>query len=409
MTTKVLFITKHAVHNTIAMAGHQVFNNTLMSFCQDERFDCAWLTVQKDSDDFRKMKATFGGTSGDFSLLLPKWATLFTYLFYNSFLRVFLSSFRSDWYLLDPFYRFYFKKAIKRAKYARFQPDVIVLEWTEVLFLEQYCRELFPQAKIVCTEHDVTFVKLERKFKRRRDILRKVVVPFRKAELQALTNVDLVRVLSKDDRQTLIDNHIEPDKIRLAAPFFQKKNLEAAQDLKMQVVFYGALNRSENSEAVQWFIEKVFKPFQLSKKVTFVVVGGGNKRLKAEYGSVVGVEFTDYVEQPATIFTASLCMVVPLVNGGGIKIKVLEGMTCSLPVLTNEIGMEGIGGEDGVEYVHCKTPEQYAQAIDALLQRPTLRWSIGNNAREWVNQHFDYEKDLDAYKNELLNLSKLKN
>ncbi len=258
----------------------------------------------------------------------------------------------------------------------------------------------------MATEHDVTFTRLGRKFRNKDWIRKRLAASFREKEIDSLNNIDLVRVLSRDDRQTLVKHHIAPDKIRLAAPYFQKKNLAASANARNQVVFYGALNRSENREAVQWFIEKVFRPFQLRQYVSFVVVGGGNARLKEQYSHVDGVQFMGYVEDPASIFVESLCMVVPLVNGGGIKIKVLEGMTCSLPVLANEIGMEGIGGEDGVEFIYCKTPKEYEQAIKALVERPLLRWTIGNHAREWVNEHFDYQKDLEAYKTELLQLCK---
>jgi|GEM_PF-1326830 len=403
--TKILFVTKHVAHAKMAMAGNQIFYHTLLSFCEDSRFECAFVTVRKQSEDFQQMKNAFGQKAKDFSLALPKAMTLFTHLFYHSFLRVFLSCFRADWFLLDPIYRFYFKKAIRNVQNAGFQPEVIVLEWTEVLFLEDFCKKLFPNAKIVTTEHDVSFVKLERRFKNQPKLQKKLVQPFIKKEINVLSKVDLVRVLSKDDRQTLLNHAIAAEKIRLVAPFFQKKNLAAARNIKNQVVFFGALNRSENSEAVQWFIDNVFVSYKLQSLVTFVVVGGGNAQLPKQYQHVEGVLFTGFVEDPAQIFVESLCMVVPLVNGGGIKIKVLEGMTCSLPVLTNEIGMEGIGGKDGVQYIHCQEPKQYEIAIKTLLEKTALRIEIGNHAREWINEHFDYQKDLERYKTELFHLS----
>ncbi|WP_447642211.1 MULTISPECIES: glycosyltransferase [Chitinophagaceae] len=400
---KILFITKHAVHEKMAMAGNQIFYHTLLSFCRDSRFDCAFLTVQKNNNpDLEKMRSAFGANTQDFSQTLPKLWTFFTYLFYRTLLRRLLSLLHPSWYLLDPVYRSFFKKAILNAKSQGFVPDAIVLEWTEVLFLLEFCKQNFPQAKIVVTEHDVTFVKLQRRFKGSTFYQRWLVTPFQQQELKLLQKADLVRVLSKDDRQILVDNHIGISKIRLVAPYFQKKNLVAADDIKPQIVFYGALNRSENYEAVQWFIEQAYQPFQLSQLVSFIIVGGGSAKLMAQYASVPGVRFTGYVEDPSAVFVESLCMVVPLLNGGGIKIKVLESMACSLPVLTNEIGVEGIGGRSGIEYIHCDTPMQYERAIKNLLDNPTQRKDIGNHARTWVNEHFDYQSDLDVYKQTLL-------
>lgn len=400
----ILFVSKHPVHAKMAMAGNQFFYHTLMSFCNDEQFDIGVITVQKQGADFQKMSSELEGKAQNFSIVLPKLMTLFTYLFYNTKLRILLFFVKAEWYLLDPIYRFYFKKAIKKAKRDGFWPKVIVLEWTEVLFLEKFCKEIFPHTKIVVTEHDVSFTKVERRFVHQPKLQKKLVEPFKKRELEALQSIDIVRVLSIDDQKILENNHIPKERIRLVAPFFQKKDRLAKIPYENQIVFYGALGRSENSEAVEWFIDNVYEPFKLSEKVSLVIVGGGNGKLNAQYPNVLGVHFAGYVEQPDEIFVESLCMVVPLLNGGGIKIKVLEGMTCSLPILTNKIGIEGIGGENGVEYLHCETAKDYNDAICLLLDKPERRKAIGENARNWINQHFDYQKDLDNYKLELLQL-----
>ena len=399
---KILFISKHAVHQKMAMAGNQFFYQTLLSFCQDERFDVAWMTVQKEGEDYRLMRSEFAGKSKDYSKRLPNWLTLFTHIFYHTRLRQLLSFIRADWYLLDPINRFYFKSAINRAFAEGYRPDIIVLEWTEVLFLEDYCREKFPNAKLVVTEHDVTFVKLQRLYKDNPTVLRKLIKPLQAKELSALNNMDLIRVLSRDDETILKKCGITSGKIRVVTPFFQRKNRQSSNDIKPQIIFYGALNRSENIEAVQWFIEKVFVPFDLGKRLEFVVIGGGNKSLKEHYIGYKGVVFTGFVSSPDDIFVNSLCMVVPLLNGGGIKIKVLEAMTCSLPVLTNEIGIEGIGARDRSEFFYCNQPKQYKEVIASLLTDLELRRTVGENAKNWIEDHFDYEKDLHNYKKELL-------
>lgn len=144
---KILFITKHAAHAKMAMAGNQVFYNTLLSFCKDDRFECGFITVQKRSADFDKMQSTFAPIAKDFSVQLPNIWTGFTYLFYNTFVRIVFALFRSEGYLLDPVYRFYFRKAMKQAEKQSFIPTVIVLEWTEVLFLEKFCQRFSHRQK----------------------------------------------------------------------------------------------------------------------------------------------------------------------------------------------------------------------------------------------------------------------
>ncbi|PZP40290.1 MAG: hypothetical protein DI598_19415, partial [Pseudopedobacter saltans] len=199
----ILFVSKHAVHEKMAMAGNQFFYHTLLSFCQDNRFDVGIITVQKKGEDLSNMQEAFRSKASDFSVALPRLMTLFTYFFYNTKLRIWLSSLRADWYLLDPIYRHFFKKAIKKANEKGFKPDIVVLEWTEVLFLEGFCKKLFPQAKIVVTEHDVSFTKVDRRFQNEPNIKKRLVLPFKQKELSALQKVDIIRVLSKDDQVIL--------------------------------------------------------------------------------------------------------------------------------------------------------------------------------------------------------------
>ena len=68
-------------------------------------------------------------------------------------------------------------------------------------------------------------------------------------------------------------------------------------------------------------------------------------------------------------------------------------MSAALPVLTNEIGIEGIPAQDGVEYLHCETADDYIFAIQKLASDVDLQKQIGKNAQKFVQNAFDYEHD----------------
>ena len=44
-----------------------------------------------------------------------------------------------------------------------YTPDIIILEWTNIVVLEKQIHKIFPDSMIVASEHDVTFVGYERK------------------------------------------------------------------------------------------------------------------------------------------------------------------------------------------------------------------------------------------------------
>ena len=85
-------------------------------------------------------------------------------------------------------------------------------------------------------------------------------------------------------------------------------------------------------------------------------------------------------------------------HGAGIKIKVLEAMSAGIPVLTNEIGIEGIPAVDGHDYLHCESNEDFVHGIQALMGNMALAYKIGNNSRQLCEKEFNYEKS--SYLNE---------
>ena len=59
--------------------------------------------------------------------------------------------------------------------------------------------------------------------------------------------------------------------------------------------------------------------------------------------------------------------VVPMRVGGGTRLKVYEAMAVGTPVVSTSIGVEGLPIIDGADYVCADEPEQFADAVVALL------------------------------------------
>ena len=70
-------------------------------------------------------------------------------------------------------------------------------------------------------------------------------------------------------------------------------------------------------------------------------------------------------------------MVAPLITGGGIKIKVVEGLLSGLPVVTTSVGAEGINLTDGVNALIADTPDDFAAATVKLINQPAYRTTVG--------------------------------
>lgn len=168
-------------------------------------------------------------------------------------------------------------------------------------------------------------------------------------------------------------------------------------------MFFGAMFRPENYESCIWFIENVFnKILEVDKSFKFFIVGGNPNKKLYKYSNE-NIIITGFVDDVREYFNKSLCMVVPLLSGAGIKIKVLEGMSAGLPILTNEIGIEGIPASNN-DFIYCNNPDEYFEGIFSLKNDINKAKNIGDSAKEFIKENFNLDKSYKKYKENLLEL-----
>lgn len=287
-------------------------------------------------------------------------------------------------------FREYVIKILKMFSKNGYKPDVIILDWTESAIFLDKLNNYFPNSKKILVEQDVVFLNLYRKYLAsnwRNFAFNKIRYErFKKFELSCMANVDQVDVFNYKDFDLLVANHISQDKIKVIVSYFDLY-FSVKREITKNIIFYGAMDRLENEEAVVWFVDKVMP--KLDSDIKFTIIG--NKPTKKVCELVSDRVFvTGFVDDVSVYFKNALCMVVPLLLGAGIKIKVLEGMSASIPVLTNEIGIEGIPATDKKEYMFCNSPEDYVENINRLINDNDYNYNIGYGARLFIKQYFNY-------------------
>lgn len=296
-------------------------------------------------------------------------------------------------------YRSYFN-ALKQLKKNGYLPDIIILEWTQCVSLAKICRQIFPKAKIIGSEHDVTFLSFQRKadveknLKKKKRKLKEADC-IKKEELEAVSQCDIVMPHNLKDAKLLRLNGIPANKIFPIVAYYGDKSGIERKKINHDVIFWGAMSRPENYEAAIWFIENVM-PKLKNTDVRFVVIGNKpNKRLLDYQSDKVVV--TGFVENPDFYFSEAMCMVVPLSVGAGIKVKVLEAMSAGIPILTNDIGIEGIPAIAGETYFHCETDIDYVGIINEFLAGKINGDAVGCKERELISNSFNLKKSGDQY------------
>lgn len=299
---------------------------------------------------------------------------------------------------------------LKRIKSEGHIPDIFVLEWTQMVFLAGRIKSLFPKAKIVASEHDVSYLGFLRKYEyAESDSERKKFFRFykniKREELDALKYCDIVCPHNKKDEKLLMEDGIPSGNIHPIVPYFDDYSGIIRRPVQNRIMFYGAMARPENYLSAMWFIEHVM-PALKKDGVEFVIVGSNPPELlklaaekyngNAENSKIT---VTGFVPEVDDYFATSMFLVAPLVLGAGIKVKIIEAMSAGMPVLTNDIGIEGIDAEDGRDYIRCTAPGDYINAIHKILEGRIDVQVLSENAGKFIKDNFNLEESAEKYMN----------
>ena len=153
------------------------------------------------------------------------------------------------------------------------------------------------------------------------------------------------------------------------------------------------MSRAENYLSAIWFINNVMPKIQ-ALNTRFLIAGSSPPEILKEKESE-SVKILGYVEDMTEYFSSCVCLVAPLKLGAGIKIKILEAMSAGIPVLTNEIGIEGIEAVDGKDYILCSSPEEHADAIKKILNNYNLGEFLSSNSKAFIKKKYHMASRLD--------------
>lgn len=158
------------------------------------------------------------------------------------------------------------------------------------------------------------------------------------------------------------------------------------------VVFTGSMDWVANIDGVQFFLKEIWPLVLAASPVARFVIVGRNPpaALQALAKSLGNVSFTGFVDDVRPYVHAAHAFVIPLLVGGGTRIKAFEAMAMGCPVVSTSIGIEGLEAQEGRDYLRRDSAEALAQGIVDLFRDPDLRRTIACNARELVEQRFGH-------------------
>jgi glycosyltransferase involved in cell wall biosynthesis len=204
-----------------------------------------------------------------------------------------------------------------------------------------------------------------------------------------VTDIDRHALLQAAESTGQGQNGTDPRVIPIAVDteelHFRRRSGSANHILHIGTMFW-----PPNVDGIRWFVDAVLPLVRRERPdVEFDVLGANPPaEMLAWNTNGRGVRVAGYVDDPSPYLGSAAVFVVPLLAGGGMRVKILTAMAQGLPVVSTTVGCEGIDVVPGRHLLVADTAEEFAAATLRLLTQPQLAEELGLNGRKLVEQRY---------------------
>lgn len=277
--------------------------------------------------------------------------------------------------------------------------------WVEDVFSWPFAADLLknlrqPPAAVICNTYNIETALALRQagtvagVAERRLALR-TASQLKRMEKQAYGKSSLTIVCSEQDRAagaelvpagrfTVVENGVD-------ITYFRRSRLRTAATEAPLLLLTGTFTYAPNTEAACYFAAEILPEIRRVIPQARFLLAGRSAHLAQQRLVSLGLQ-AESVSNPADmrpVFESAAVFVVPLLVGGGTRLKILEAMAMQVPVVSTTIGAEGLNAVAGEHLQVADNPRQFAECCVRLLA-PAVAERQVETALQWVRSHYDW-------------------
>lgn len=290
-----------------------------------------------------------------------------------------------------------FHKLIRKVATEVPKPDVIQIDWIYMAEYLKTLRKVYPDVPIVLRQHNAEYVIFRRLAENEPNPFKRVFLKYqawktKRYERRMMRKVDFYTTVTATDQALF----------QILAPDTPGRTIPAGVDTarfarpetmtrERSFIILGSLSWAPYAQSVQWFLEEVWCAYaKANPNVTLYVVCSAPPTEVQRWNGTQGVNVMGFVDDVMPLMHRCSAMIVPLLSGSGMRIKIVEAMAASLPVVTTSVGVEGIMAVHGEHVLVGDRPDELRTHMASILDDPAMAESLAHNGLHLAIDHYEW-------------------
>lgn len=220
--------------------------------------------------------------------------------------------------------------------------------WSEIISKKKY----FPNAKFIVDTHDFLTSQYQNKGGG------KYIGKLFQEEIKRLNTFDQVWTLSTDEQY--IFSQFCKNEVVFVPCMSDTQFIEHTTDFEYDLI-YIASDNPHNRVSAKWFMDEVYP--LLPSDIRICMIGKITKHIE-DKENIDKILFAPTLDAYYNKSKISIC---PMLQGTGVKVKVVEALSFGLPVVCNERGIDGLPNKIDNGCLVTDNPEEFASNICDLI------------------------------------------
>ncbi|PSR52259.1 hypothetical protein AHMF7605_01335 [Adhaeribacter arboris] len=281
--------------------------------------------------------------------------------------------------------------------------DIIQVEGSQMAWYVPTIRQ-YSRVPIILRAHNVEYTIWQRLAQHEKNLLKKIYLRYtanqvRKFEQVYFQQFDAIAAITPQDEERIreLGNQTRIEIIPAGVEMNRFIRNEVILPKPKSLFMLGSLNWMPNQEGINWFLENVWPVISQEDPDLEWHIAGSSPPEELINLQVPRVTVHGFVPDAAAFMQQYELMVVPLLSGGGMRIKIIEGMALGKCILTTPVGAEGISITPGENILIGETREDWIEILRNYCKGKLPVDEIATKAASFIQREYDNRLVIKKY------------